>query len=253
MQRPEDCDRAGDDKGDDEWPRHRRRTRAKAGPPTGFVLRCSTFRMNAAKPLDLTLEVAPKARFDVVEMRSRFAAEHRTLAEYSHCLYWSSHTTAGFLDRSISARLRAQHVSTYVDAFRTLFPEGAGYEHDQLDRRSDLDAIQRASEPKNADSHLAFMAGGLRPCVTHPNRDGEVVCFVDLDGVVEGRPRRRLTRVIGFRTEQVVGKTRIEVPVSEHPIDSVNLKDPRLGIYAALSDFVAKTGAGKGQLRIVLD
>src|SRR6185295_14348328 len=83
--------------------------------------------MNAAKPLDLTLEVAPKARFDVVEMRSHFAAEHRALARYSHCLYWSSHTTAGFLDRSISARLRAQHVSTYVDAFRTLFPEGAGY------------------------------------------------------------------------------------------------------------------------------
>jgi thiamine phosphate synthase YjbQ (UPF0047 family) len=209
--------------------------------------------MNAAKPLDLTLEVAPKARFDVVEMRSRFAAEHRALAGYSHCLYWSSHTTAGFLDRSISARLRAKHVSTYVDAFRTLFPEGAGYEHDQLDRRSDLDAIQRACEPKNADSHLAFMASGLRPCVTHPNRDGEAVCFVDLDGIVEGRPRRRLTRVIGFRTEQVVGRTRIEVPVSEHPIDSVNLKDPRLGIYAALSEFVAKTGAGKGQLRIVLD
>jgi hypothetical protein len=89
--------------------------------------------------------------------------------------------------------------------------------------------------------------------VTHPNRDGEAVCFVDLDGVVEGRPRRRLTRVIGFRTERVVGKTRFEVPVSEHPIDSINLKDPRLGIYAALSDFVVKTGAGKGQLRIVLD
>ena len=209
--------------------------------------------MNSGKPLDLTLEVAPTARFDVVEMRSRFAAEHRALAEFSQCLYWSSHTTAGFLDRSISARLRAQHVSTYVEAFRTLFPEGAGYEHDQLDRRSDLDAIQRASEPKNADSHLAFMASGLRPCVTHPNRDGEAVCFVDLDGIVEGRPRRRLTRLIGFRTERVVGKTRIEVPVSEHPIDSINLKDPRLGIYAALSDFVMKTGAGKGQLRIVLD
>src|SRR4026209_641530 len=163
--------------------------------------------MNAAKPLDLTLEVAPKARFDVVEMWSRFAAEHRVLARYSHFLYWSSHTTAGFLDRSISARLRAQHVSTYVEAFRTLFPEGAGYEHDQLDRRSDLDAIQRASEPKNADSHLAFMASGLRPCVTHPNRDGEAVCFVDLDGIVEGRPRRRLTRVIGFRPHTVVRQT----------------------------------------------
>jgi len=204
------------------------------------------------KPLDLTLEVAPKARFDVVEMRSRFAAEHEALAAYSHCLYWSSHTTAGFLDRSISTRLSTQHVSTYVEAFRTLFPEGAGYEHDQLDRRADLDASQRAVEPKNADSHLAFIASGLRPCVTHPNRPGEAVCFVDLDGVVEGRPRRRLTRVIGFRSERVIGKTRIEVPVSTHPIDSINLKDPRLGIYQALSEFVARAGAGKGQLRIVL-
>ena len=164
-----------------------------------------------AKPLDLTLEVAPKARFDVVEMRSRFAAEHEALAGYSNCLYWSSHTTAGFLDRSISARLSAQHVSTYVDAFRALFPEGAGYEHDQLDRRSDL------------------------------------------DGIVDGRPRRRLTRVIGFRSERVVGKTRIEVPVSDHPIDSINLKDPRLGIYPALAEFVSRTGGGKGQLRIMLD
>src|SRR5262247_3143436 len=151
--------------------------------------------MNAAKPLDLTLEVAPKARFDVVEMRSRFAAEHRALAEYSHCLYWSSHTTAGFLDRSISARLSAQHVSTYVDAFRSLFPEGAGYEHDQMDRRADLNVDQRAVEPRNADSHLAFIASGLRPCVTHPNRAGEAVRFVDLDGMNCGRPRRRLTRL----------------------------------------------------------
>jgi thiamine phosphate synthase YjbQ (UPF0047 family) len=205
------------------------------------------------KPLDLTLEVAPKARFDVVEMRSRFVEEHEALAAYSHCLYWSSHTTAGFLDRSISARLSTQHVSNYVEAFRTLFPEGAGYEHDQLDRRIDLDAQQRAVEPKNADSHLAFIASGLRPCVTHPNRPGEAVCFVDLDGVVEGRPRRRLTRVIGFRTERVVGKTRIQVPVSGHPIDSINLKDPRLGIYSELADFVTRTGAAKGRLRINLD
>ena len=71
--------------------------------------------------------------------------------------------------------------------------------------------------------------------------------------MVEGRPRRRLTRVIGFRSERVIGKTRIDVPVSAHPIDSINLKDPRLGIYTALSEFVARTGSGKGQLRIVLD
>src|SRR5438067_2497042 len=132
-----------------------------------------------ADPLDLTLELAPQARFDVVELRSRFEAEHRdALAPYPHCLYWSAHTTAGFLDRSLAARLSPAGVPTYVDAFRAMFPEGAGYEHDRLERRADLDPAQRAVEPQNADSHLAFIAGGLASCVCHPNRAGESVCFV---------------------------------------------------------------------------
>jgi thiamine phosphate synthase YjbQ (UPF0047 family) len=140
-----------------------------------------------------------------------------------------------------------------VEAFRALFPEGAGYEHDRLERRDDLDPKQRAVEPRNGDSHLAFIASGLRACVTHPNRPGESVFFVDLDGMVEGRPRRRLTRLIGFHNERVVRSTRLQVPISTHPIDSVNLKDPRLGIYDQLADFVASAGVSKGRLRIVLD
>jgi thiamine phosphate synthase YjbQ (UPF0047 family) len=207
----------------------------------------------AEKPLDITLELAPRARFDVVDLRSHFAAEHETLGAFRHCLYWSCHTTAGFLDRSLTARLSPEHIPTYVDTFRALFPEGAGYEHDRLERRHDLDAAQRAVEPRNADSHLAFIAGGLRTCVTHPNRDGETVCWVDLDGVNEGKPRRRLTRLIAFNRERLVRNTRIEVPVSGHPIDSVNLKDPRLGIYAQLAQFVKDTGVSKGRLRIALD
>jgi thiamine phosphate synthase YjbQ (UPF0047 family) len=207
----------------------------------------------ALKPLDRTLELVPKARFDVVELRSHFAAEHEALSAYPRCLYWSSHTTAGFLDRSLAARLSPERIPSYVEAFRTLFPEGAGYEHDRLERRDDLHPDQRAYEPRNADSHLAFIAGGLRACVTHPNRAGESVFFVDLDGVVEGRPRRRLTRLIGFHDERIVGTTRLEVPVSNHPIDSINLKDPRLGLYDQLGDFVAKSGVSKGRLRIVLD
>ena len=209
--------------------------------------------MPAAKPLDLTLELAPTARFDVVDLRSRFPEEHQEIRGYPRCLYWSFHTTAGFLDRSLAARLSAQHIPTYVDAFRTLFPEGAGYEHDRLERRADLDAEQRAVEPRNADSHLAYIASGLRTCVTHPNRPGEPVYFVDLDGMNEGRPRRRRTRLIGFSQERLVGMTRIEVPVSGHPIDSINLKDPRLGIYGQLADFVAAADIRKGRLRVVLD
>ena len=206
-----------------------------------------------AKPLDITLEIAPRARIDFVDLRSQFAAEHEALSPYRNCLYWSFHTTAGFLDRSLAARLRAQHIPTYVEAVRAFFPEGAGYEHDRLERRGDLDSTQRAVEPRNADSHLAFIAGGLRTCVMHPNRPNEPVYFVDLDGVNEGRPRRRLARLIAFTRERVVRSTRIEVPVSEHPIDSINLKDPRLGVYQQLAEFVWEAGVEKGRLRVTLD
>jgi hypothetical protein len=42
----------------------------------------------AQGPLDLTLELAPRARFDVVELRSRLSSEHRdALAPYPYCLY----------------------------------------------------------------------------------------------------------------------------------------------------------------------
>jgi thiamine phosphate synthase YjbQ (UPF0047 family) len=143
-------------------------------------------------------------------------------------------------------------VPTYVEAFRSMFPEGAGYEHDRLERRQDLDAAQRAVEPRNADSHLAFIAGGLHACVKHPNRATESVCFVDLDGMTDGRPRRRRMRVIGFNQEAPVAKTRIAVPVSAHPIDSINLKDPRLGIYDQLDEFVRTAGVRKGRLRLAL-
>jgi thiamine phosphate synthase YjbQ (UPF0047 family) len=206
-----------------------------------------------APPLDITLEVAPRARIDVVDLRAQFADEHAALRSFRRCLYWSFHTTAGFLDRSLTSRLGPDQIPGYVDVLRTVFPEGAGYEHDRLDRRTDLDEGQRAVEPRNADAHLAFMAGGLRTCVTHPNKASEPVFFVDLDGVIGGLPRRRRTRLIGFNSERLVAATRIEVPVSEHPIDSVNLKDPRLGVDAQLADFVRSTGVARGRLRIALD
>jgi thiamine phosphate synthase YjbQ (UPF0047 family) len=205
------------------------------------------------KTLDLTVELAPRARFDLVDLRRHFADEHKALASYPRTLYWSCHTTAGFLEPGLASRLSEQGIPNYLEAFRTLFPEGAGYEHDRLERREDLDSAQRAVEPRNADSHLAFMAGGLRTCVTHANRPGEPVFFVDLDGINGGQPRRRRARFVGFSQERVVGTAQIEVPVSAHPIDSINLKDPRLGIYSSLAEFVAGAGVAKGRLRMVLD
>jgi hypothetical protein len=208
----------------------------------------------APPPIDFTLELAPRSRFDVVDLRSRLPLEYReALAPFPSCLYWSAHTTAGFLDRSLAARLGPAGLPTYIDTLRQIFPPGAGYAHDQLEHRRELDAAQRAVESKNADSHLAFIAGGLRPCVTYPNRSDEPVCFVELDGVNEGRPRRRTTRVIGFSQEAVVANTRIDIPMSPHPIESVNLKDPKLGLYERLAEFVARAGVGPGRLHLALD
>jgi DNA adenine methylase Dam len=208
----------------------------------------------SSEPLDLKLDVIPRSRFDMVDLRGLVSATHgAALAAFSHCLYWSSHTTAGFLDRSMASRLlQKPGVAAYIDAFRAIFPEGADYEHDRMERRVELAPEQRIVEPRNADSHLAFIAAGLRTCVTYANKPDEPVCFVDLDGVNAGKPRRRHTRVIGYHREDVVARRQIEVPVSSHPVDSINLKDPRLGIAEELAEFVQRHGVPKGRLRLAL-
>ena len=55
-------------------------------------------------------------------------------------------------------------------------------------------------------------------------------------------PRRRLTSIVGFTREREVARLRIDVPVSDHPVDSVNLKDPKLGIYEQIVALVKAQG-----------
>lgn len=209
---------------------------------------------SAPQPLDLTLEIVPRARFDLVDLRASLPKAHAAaLAAYPNCLYCSFHTTAGFFDRSLVTRLAGKTgVGAYVEAFRTIFPEGAGYEHDRLERRTELAPEQLAVEPRNADSHLAFIASGLRTCVSYPNRPAEPVIFVELDGESEGRRRRRTTRIVGYTDEHQVSTFRVEVPVSAHPVDSVNLKDPRLGLYDQITDQIARSGIERGRVRLAL-
>ena len=205
-------------------------------------------------PLELSVHVVPRARFDMIDLRTSVAPAHAAaLAAFPNCLYWSSHTTAGFLEPSVAARVvRKPGIAGYLEAFRSIFPEGASYEHDQLDRRTELAPEQRRIEPRNADSHLAFIAAGLRTCVTAATRRHAPVCFVDLDGINAGHPRRRSTRVIGFTGEEEVARAQIEVPVSAHLVDSVNLRDPRLGVSQQLAELVARHGVQKGRLRLTL-
>jgi thiamine phosphate synthase YjbQ (UPF0047 family) len=143
-------------------------------------------------------------------------------------------------------------VMSYIDVFRTIFPEGAGYEHDKIERRTELSAAQRPSEPQNAHSHLAFMAGALRTCVAYLNRPGEPMSFIDLDGVHAGHPRTRHTSVLGYSAEETVAQARVVVPVSGHRVESINLKDPRLGVYEQCADLVKQHGVTKGRIRLSL-
>ena len=122
----------------------------------------------AATPVEVTLELTPRARFDIIDVRERLRSTHGDLLDaYPRHLYHSFHTTAGYLEQSLAARLTRQRatVAPYVEVFRTMFPEGAGYEHDQLERRQDLTSAERAVEPRNADSHRTILRTRARSYV----------------------------------------------------------------------------------------
>ena len=205
-------------------------------------------------PVEFDLELTPRARVDVIDVRRLVSQRFGDgLDPYPKALCCSFHTTAGYLDQSLASRLQSHGgVMSYINVFRTMFPEGAGYEHDKIDRRTELTDAQRPQEPQNADSHLAFMAGALRTCVTYRNNPTEPVCFIDLDGVHAGRPRRRRTSVLGYSHEETVAHARIVVPVSRHAVDSVNLKSPHLGIYERCQALVKEHGVSKGRIRLTL-
>ena len=206
-------------------------------------------------PVEFALELTPRARVDVIDVRRLVSRRFGdALDDYPKALCCSFHTTAGYLDQSLATRLHHSRggVMSYINVFRTMFPEGAGYEHDKIDRRTELSDAQKPEEPQNADSHLAFMAGALRTCVSYRNNPAEPVCFIDLDGVHAGRPRTRHTSVIGYTNEEPVAHARLVVPVSRHAVDSVNLKNPAFGIYAQCAELVGKYGVTKGRIRLAL-
>jgi hypothetical protein len=209
----------------------------------------------AVSPVEFTLELTPRARVDVIDVRGEVSRRFGdALDVYPRALCCSFHTTAGYLDQGVAARLNQTQagVMPYIDVFRTMFPEGAGYEHDKLERRTELTDDQKPSEPLNADSHLAFMAGALRTCVSYLNRPGEPMSFIDLDGMHQGKARQRRTSVLGYSAEEVVAQARVIVPVSGHSVESVNLKDPNLGVYAQCLDLVSRHGVTKGRIRMAL-
>src|SRR5579862_7715247 len=110
-------------------------------------------------PSELKFNLAPQRRFEAIDVNARIAQTSDILRRHKRTLFCSMHTTAGYLDRSLSLRMSNNYdlLSRFFHAFRALFPEGAEYSHDQIDRRTELSAEQKIVEPRNGDSHLTFI------------------------------------------------------------------------------------------------
>ena len=206
-------------------------------------------------PIELSLALTPRNRYDVFDVRALATEQHRdAFTAFRRHMYASQHSTAGFLSQRLAARLHARFggVNPYIDLFRNVFPEGAGYRHDQLEHRHELAPEQKKVEPTNADSHLAFITSGLRACVIDDAVKPGPVYLVDLDGTFKGVPRRRQTTIVGYDREEEVAHATLEIPVSAHPIDAVNLRGPQLGVYETVAQLIKQHGVTKGRIRLEL-
>jgi hypothetical protein len=204
----------------------------------------------------LRLKLAPQRRFEAIDVNRRIAAEDGdVLHRHRRALYCSFHTTAGYLDQSLSARMhhRQDLLSQFFRAFHTLFPQGGEYHHDRMELRSELSDEQKIVEPRNADSHLTYIGSGMRNCVTYRARPDAPVYFIELDGMTDAVRRERTTKIVAYNEERVVARSSVAIPVSKHPVDSINLGDPRLGLLESVNELLAQTGLQYGRVDLSVD
>jgi thiamine phosphate synthase YjbQ (UPF0047 family) len=207
------------------------------------------------RTLATTLELNPSSRFDVIDVRGVLEQLYNgAINRFRHILYFSHHTTAGFLDQRVARRLhdRREGLDGFIRSFQELFPRGAGYRHDAMELRTELNEEDRLQEPPNGDAHLTFMGSGLQSCVTYFNRPDLPVYMVDLDGVYRGTARQRHASVVAYDREMLVTEIKAKVPVSRHAIDSVNLRDHNIGLDQQIDELLRTHGVDNGRLDIVL-
>ena len=212
--------------------------------------------MIGTRPTELTLTLAPQRRFEAIDVNRRIADEFGDLLRrHRRALYTSFHTTAGYLDQSLCVRLNHQQdlVSQFFRAFHALFPQGGEYRHDQMHLRSELTDAQKIVEPRNGDSHLTFIGAGMRNCVTYRTRPDAPVYFIELDGKSDALTRQRKTTVVAYDHDEVVARTSVAIPVSKHPIDSINLADPKFGLLERVNEIVARAGVERARVDLVID
>ncbi len=205
---------------------------------------------------EITLEFKPQSRFEMILVRDRLVEKFQgILDDFRQHIYYSYHTTAGYIDPLTATKLNHSPASmkAYVESFQRLFPPEAGYFHDRVDMRDELTAAEKLDEPKNCDAHLTYIGCGLRNCVTYPNRRDMPVYFIDLDGTNKGKSRNRKTTIVGYNREESEGTFQLAVPVTSHSIDTVNLRSPELGLFDALKEELINRGIKYGRIDLRLD
>ena len=90
--------------------------------------------MIRTRPTELRLTLAPQRRFEAIDVNNRIAQEAGdVLRRHQRVVYCSFHTTAGYLDQSLSARLTNDRdgLSQFFGSFHSLFPPGGEYHHEE--------------------------------------------------------------------------------------------------------------------------
>ena len=209
-----------------------------------------------AGPVEVTLSITPRSRFEIIDVAKRIEEKLGDgFGGFRKVQYCSLHTTAGYLEQGVCARLG--HSRRQLDPFfrliQRIFPPAAGYSHDSLQLREELSAREKETEPLNADSHLAFISAGLKNCVTYIHRRQQPVYFIELDGIYNQRRRERKTAILAYNGAEIVHRQRIPLPVSSNrTIESFNLSDLRFGLFDQLAEWVKVQGVEKGRFDLRL-
>jgi len=208
------------------------------------------------QPVEINLDLTPRSRFDIIDVAEKISnAYGDLLQDYRMTTCCSFHTTAGYLEQRLCAKLgyNRKRLDHFIRTFQVLFPPHAGYQHDRMELRKDLSESEKARESPNADSHLIFIGAGLRNCVTYVNKPKLTIYFIDLDGVYRHCRRNRRTTIMAYNRKEIVYHGGFFIPVTtEHPVSSFNLKDPRYGLFSHLNDLLNTYGINKGLIDIRL-
>ncbi len=203
-----------------------------------------------------SIAFSSKLRLDIIDVaREATLACNGQFEDFEDLLYCSLHTTAGFLQQSLAAKLGHQRdsVESFVRSAQRLFPKGAPYWHDRMELRTELSEEQRKHEPLNADAHLAFISLGLANCVTYRSKPTTPVYLIDLDGIHEGVTRKRTSLVIGYNRAECVHKKTIEFLAPNNHVAAVNLGTTCIGLAEQVPALIAKHAIQRGLVTLELD